>query len=172
MNSLREKFYLASGYAAGFCIALIMVVILAQIVGRLLGFIIPSAEDVSGWALAASTFFGLAYTFHNGGHIRVTLVIQKWSARPRFWQELVVLIFGFGLACYMTFYGWHMVWESYIFEEVSHGYIPIPIWIPQVPVALGMTALNIAILDDLVAVIRKRTPSYQQHEDEINLEEV
>ena len=127
---------------------------------------------MSGWALAASTFFGLAYTFHNGGHIRVTLVIQKWSARPRFWQELVVLIFGFGLACYMTFYGWHMVWESYIFEEVSHGYIPIPIWIPQVPVALGMTALNIAILDDLVAVIRKRTPSYQQHEDEINLEEV
>lgn len=51
MNSLREKFYLASGYAAGFCIALIMVVILAQIVGRLFGFIIPSAEDVSGWAL-------------------------------------------------------------------------------------------------------------------------
>ena len=88
MNSLREKFYLASGYAAGFCIALIMVVILAQIVGRLFGFIIPSAEDVSGWALAASTFFGLAYTFHNGGHIRVTLVIQKWSARPRCWYEL------------------------------------------------------------------------------------
>jgi len=35
-----------------------------------------------------------------------------------------------------------------------------------------MTALNIAILDDLVAVIRKRTPSYQQHEDELNLEDV
>ena len=72
----------------------------------------------------------------------------------------------------MTFYCWHMVWESYIFEEVSHGYIPVPIWIPQVPVALGMIALNIAILDDLVAVIRKRTPSYQQHEDELNLEDV
>ncbi|MCM0612897.1 TRAP transporter small permease [Marinobacter sediminum] len=172
MSSLRDKFYLASGYAAGFCIALIMVVILMQIVGRIFGFIIPSAENVSGYALAASTFFGLAYTFHEGGHIRVTLVIQKWSGRTRFFQELAVLIFGFGLACYMTYYCWNMVWESYIFEEVSHGYIPIPLWIPQIPVGLGMLALNIAILDDLVAVLGKGTPSYQQHENEINLEEV
>lgn len=59
MSTLRDKFYLASGYAAGFCIALIMVVILVQIVGRLFGFIIPSAENVSGYALAASTFSGL-----------------------------------------------------------------------------------------------------------------
>ncbi|MEA1081140.1 TRAP transporter small permease [Marinobacter qingdaonensis] len=172
MSSFRDKFYMASGYAAGFCIALIMVIILMQIVGRIFGFIVPSAEDVSGYALAASTFFGLAYTFHEGGHIRVTLVIQKWGPKARFIQELAVLIFGLGLACYMTFYCWHMVYESYIFEEVSHGYIPIPIWIPQIPVGLGMTALAIALLDDLVAVLRQRTPSYQQHESDINLEEI
>lgn len=172
MSALRERFYLASGYASGFCIALIMTIILAQIIGRIFGFIIPSAEDVSGWALAAATFFGLAYTFHEGGHIRVTLVIQKWSPKARFIQELAVLIFGFGLACFMTFYCWHMVWESYIFEEVSHGYIPVPIWIPQIPVGLGTLALNIAILDDLIRVIRKQPPSYQQHEDDINLEEI
>jgi TRAP-type C4-dicarboxylate transport system permease small subunit len=172
MSTLRDKFYLASGYAAGFCIALIMVVILVQIVGRLFGFIIPSAENVSGYALAASTFFGLAYTFHEGGHIRVTLVIQKWSPRARFAQELAVLILGLGLACFMTFYCWHMVWESYVFEEVSHGYIPIPIWIPQIPVGLGTLALTIAILDDLIAVLRKRVPSYQQHESDVNLEDI
>ncbi|WP_166263489.1 TRAP transporter small permease [Marinobacter caseinilyticus] len=172
MTSFRDKFYLASGYAAGFCIALIMVIILVQIVGRLFGFIVPSAENVSGYALAASTFFGLAYTFREGGHIRVTLVIQNWSAKARFVQELAVLLLGLGLASYMTFYCWHMVYESYIFEEVSHGYIPIPIWIPQIPVGLGMLAFNIAILDDLIAVLRKRTPSYQSHENELNLEEV
>lgn len=172
MSTLRDKFYLASGYAAGFCITLIMVVILVQIVGRLFGFIVPSAENVSGYALAASTFFGLAYTFREGGHIRVSLVIQKLPPRARFIQELAVLIFGLGLTCFMTFYCWHMVWESYVFEEVSHGYIPIPLWIPQIPVALGMLALTLAILDDLVAVLRKRLPSYQRHENDINLEEI
>lgn len=172
MNTLREKFYQLSGYSAGVCVVMIMIIILAQVIGRLLGFIIPSAEDVSGYALAASTFFGLAYTLHNGGHVRVTLVIQKFSGRARQVQELIVLIFSFGLACFMTFYCFQMVWESYVFEEVSHGYIPIPIWIPQSSVAIGLLALNIALLDSLIAVIRKQKPAYQHQEDESSLEEL
>ncbi|WP_207060778.1 TRAP transporter small permease [Motiliproteus sp. SC1-56] len=172
MKSFRDKLYLASGYASGLCIVLIMLIILAQIVGRLFGFIVPSAEDFSGWALAAATFFGLAYTFREGGHIRVTLVIQSWSKRARFYQEAVVLLLALGLACFMTYYCWHMVWESYIFEEVSHGYLPIPLWMPQVPVGIGALAFNIAVLDDLVTLLLGRTPSYAPHEGELNLEEV
>ncbi|UTW14212.1 TRAP transporter small permease [Marinobacterium rhizophilum] len=172
MHSLREKLYLTSGYLAGFCLVAIMLIILAQIVGRLLGFIVPSAEDFSGYALAAATFFGLAYTFHEGGHIRVTLVIQRCSPRARYLQELLVLLFALLLVGYMTWYCIYMVWESYVFEEVSYGYIPVPLWIPQVPLALGMLALNLAILDSLVCVVKGRVPAYQTHENELSLEEI
>nr|WP_067298893.1 TRAP transporter small permease [Marinobacterium profundum] len=172
MHSLREKLYLASGYLAGFCLVAIMLIILAQIVGRLLGFIVPSAEDFSGYALAGATFLGLAYTFHEGGHIRVTLLIQRCSPRMRFLQEFLVLLFALGLVSYMTWYCIYMVWESYVFEEVSYGYIPVPIWIPQIPLALGILALNLAILDSLVCVVKGRVPAYQTHENELNLEEV
>lgn len=172
MRSLLDKLYLASGYLSGLCIVLITLIITAQIVGRLFGFIVPSAEDFSGYALAAATFFGLAYTFRQGGHIRVTLVIQRWTRRSRYIQELLVLIFGLLLVSFMSFYSVHMVWESYVFEEVSSGYIAVPIWMPQVPVALGVLMLNIAILDDVVAVLRRHSPSYKTHEGEIHLEEV
>ncbi|MBV1789705.1 TRAP transporter small permease [Marinobacterium sp. D7] len=172
MKSLRDKFYLTSGYLSGLCIILIMLIILAQIVGRFFGFIVPSAEDFSGYALAAATFFGLAYTFREGGHIRVILVIQNWPPRLRYLQELSVLLLAFALVSFMTFYCGHMVWESYIFEEVSYGYVPIPLWMPQVPLALGMFAFNLALLDDLIRMLRGRTPSYRTHEDELNLEEV
>lgn len=171
-TTLRDKFYMASGYGAGFCIVLIMLIILAQIVGRIFGFIVPSAEDFSGYALAASTFFGLAYTFRTGGHIRVTLLIQRLPTGSIRFQETFVLLIGLALSCFMTYYCWHLVWESYVFEEVSYGYIPIPIWMPQVPLGLGSTALTIAILDDLITVLKGETPSYKQHEDELNLEEV
>lgn len=172
MNSFRDKLYLTSGYLSGFCILLIMLIILAQIVGRFFGFIVPSAEDFSGYSLAAATFFGLAYTFREGGHIRVTLVIQRLSGKTRHYQELTILVLGLGLATFMSWYCIFMVWESYVFEEVSYGYIPIPLWIPQVPVALGMLALNLAILDELIIVIRGNKPSYADHDDEINLEEI
>jgi TRAP-type C4-dicarboxylate transport system permease small subunit len=172
MRTLLEKLYLLSGYLSGFCIVLITAIITAQIVGRIFGFIIPSAEDFSGYALAAATFFGLAYTFRTGSHIRVTLVIQNWNKGTRYFQELLVLIFALLLVSFMSFYSVHMVWESYIFEEVSSGYVAVPIWMPQVPVALGMLMFNIAILDDVVAVLRKRTPSYKTHEAELHLEEI
>ena len=172
MRSLLNKLYLASGYLSGFCIVLITLIITAQIVGRMFGFIVPSAEDFSGYALAAATFFGLAYTFREGGHIRVTLVIQKWRAGPRLIQELLVLFMALLLVSFMSFYSIHMVWESYIFEEVSSGYVSIPIWMPQVPVAIGIVMLNIAILDDLITLLRGKDPSYKVHEGELNLEEV
>ncbi len=172
MRSLLDKLYLASGYLSAFCIILITLIITAQIVGRLFGFIVPSAEDFSGYALAASTFFGLAYTFRQGGHIRVTLVVQHWTRGARYIQELMVLILGLLLVSFMSFYAVYMVWESYIFEEVSSGYIAVPIWMPQVPVALGILILNIAILDDLIAVLRRHSPSYKTHEGEIHLEEI
>jgi len=165
MRSLLNKLYLASGYLSGGCIVLITLIITAQIVARLFGFIVPSAEDFSGYALAAATF-------REGGHIRVTLVIQNWRKGSRYYQELLVLLLALTLVSFMSFYAVHMVWESYIFEEVSSGYVSVPIWLPQVPVALGILMLNIAIVDDVIALLRRQSPSYQVQENELQLEDV
>ncbi len=172
MSALKENLYLTSGYLSGACIVAIMVLILAQIVGRFFGFIIPSAEDFAGYALAASIFFGLAYTFREGGHIRVTLAIQRLPRHWRRLQELSVLLFGLVLSGFMTWYCWFMVWESYVFEEMTHGYIAMPLWAPQVPLGIGATALSLAVLDALIAVLKGGLPDYIGAEDEINLEEV
>lgn len=172
MRTFLDRLYRLSGYLSGLCILLITLLILAQIVGRLLGFIVPSVEDFSGYCLAAATFFGLAYTLHEGGHIRVTLVIRRLSPGLRRWQEGAILLLAIALAIFMTWYAFYMVWESYVFEEVSYGYIPVPIWIPQLPVGLGLLLLTIALLDDFVCLIRHRQTSYLNHEDELNLEEI
>lgn len=111
-------------------------------------------------------FFGLAYAFREGGHIRVTLVIQRLPERVQHYQETFILIFAFLLVTFMSFYCAHMVWESYDFEEVTHGYIPIPLWIPQVPVALGMFGLNLAVLDNLILTLKGQAPTYKAHEGE------
>lgn len=171
MKITKDKLYLASGIASGVCIILIMLIILAQIIGRIFGFIVPSAEDFSGYCLAAATFLGLAYTFKTGGHIRVTLLTQRLPDRVATGLDKVVLLAALGLTTFMSFYSIHLIWESYIFEDVSYGYIPVPLWIPQLPVGIGCLALNLAVLDDFIRVLRGYTPSYKAHEDEINMEE-
>ncbi|MBJ7536113.1 TRAP transporter small permease [Marinomonas transparens] len=172
MSQLKEKLYLCSGLLSGLCIVIITLLLLAQIIGRFIGFIVPSAEDFAGYALAASTFLGLAYTFREGGHIRVTLLIQRLSPLPRQIQEGVILALSFALLCFLSYSCIYMVYESYIYNEVSYGYIPVPLWIPQVPVAVGMIALNLAVLDALIMALRGKQPTYSTLEDELSLEEI
>lgn len=170
MRNVLNNLYLVSGYLSGLCIFLIMTLIMSQVIGRLFGFIVPSVEDFSGYSLAAATFLGLAYTFHEGGHIRVNLAIKFLSPKARKIQEFAILVAAVLLCGFMSYYTIHLVWESYVFEEVSYGYIPIPIWMPQVPVALGVVMLNIAIIDALWSLVTGNNPSYMSHEDELDLE--
>lgn len=171
MNNFKDSCYRMSGWLSGICIVAITLLLLAQIVGRMFGFIVPSAEDFAGFALAASTFFGLAYTFHEGGHIRVTLVIQRLSVGRRKVQEALILTLALALTAFVAYASCYMVYESYVYEEVSYGYVPVPLWIPQLPVALGSVALVLAVLDAWISALRGKNPNYMQHEDELSFEE-
>ena len=71
MRRLLDRLYLAGGVIAGICLVLMALLILAQIVARWFGVIVPSTEDFSGFLLAAASFLALAYTLRSGGHISV-----------------------------------------------------------------------------------------------------
>jgi ABC-type spermidine/putrescine transport system permease subunit II len=58
------------------------------------------------------------------------------------------------------------VYESWKFNEVAQGLIKVPIWIPQIGFAVGVAIFFVAIVDELVAVLRRQTPAYQLAEDE------
>ena len=52
------------------------------------------------------------------------------------------------------------VHESYAFNDIANGMIAMPLWIPQLSFAAGAILLLVAVVDDLVTVIRGATPSY------------
>jgi len=165
MRSKLDKVYNGAGIAAGACIVFITLMVLAQIAGRWIGIIIPSTEDFSGYLLAAASFLALAYTFRHGGHIRVTLLVHRLSSsfqRKLTYAALFVfaLIVGYGAyhLCYLVYESWH-------FAELSQGYIAIPLWIPQLPMAFGAVLFFIALMDDIVGSLQGHTPSFVELED-------
>lgn len=164
MRRLLDKLYLASGLAAGTCLSVMALLILTQIVARWFGVIIPSTEDFSGFLLAATSFLALAYTLRSGGHIRVNLFIGHLQGPVRTFIEGSVLVVGLALIGYAAWFTTLLAVESYQFEELSQGYIPVPLWIPQVPMALGLLILSIALLDELILLLRGETPHYLKHD--------
>ena len=74
-----NKFYRLSGYIAATFLILVAVFILIGIASRIFGFYIRGLAEYSGYCMAAASFFALAYTFVEGGHIRITLFLEKLS---------------------------------------------------------------------------------------------
>lgn len=164
MRRLLDGLYLASGVAAaGFLMALPLA-ILAQVVGRKMGMTVDTTE-LSGFFMAASTFLGLAYTFREGGHIRIALLIGRMTGARRKVMELWCCLASAALVGYLAFNAILFAMDSLEFNDISPGLMAIPFWIPQSGMAAGLVILTIALLDAAWAVARDRVAGYERNED-------
>jgi TRAP-type C4-dicarboxylate transport system permease small subunit len=82
-----DGLYRMSGWLAAACLLALALVVLAQIGGRLIGVMVPSATQIAGFLLAATIFLALAYTLAEGEHIRVMVVLEHLGPRARFWLD-------------------------------------------------------------------------------------
>ena len=160
-----DRLYDGSGIAAAICLAGICVLMLAQSFAREAGILIRGADDISAWLCAASAFLALAHTFRKGELIRVGLWVERLGVAARRRVEIMSLIMAALCTGYMTWAIARFVFESWKFSEVAQGLIKIPIWIPQLSLVLGTLIFLIAVLDELVAVLRGDKPSYQLAEE-------
>ncbi|NIA68585.1 TRAP transporter small permease [Pelagibius litoralis] len=147
-----DGLYLAGGVLAGLFLISIAVLVLLSIVSRLLGIFVPGLSEYAGYAMASSSFLALAYTFGRGGHIRVNLVLTKFSGTKRRVAELWCLAAGSFLAGYLAWFSVKMVRVSHMLGDISEGSDAIPLWIPQIGMAAGAVLLAVALIDRLISV--------------------
>ena len=163
---LLNALYQLSGAAAACCLAGICVVMLAQVAGREAGVLLRGADDITAWLCAASAFFALAHTFRRGELVRMMLVADWLQPRKRARLEIFALAIAALFAGFMLWSVSRFVYESWQFNEMAQGLLRIPIWIPQLSFVIGVWIFFIAVLDDLLAVLRGRPPAYRVAEDE------
>ena len=145
INYYLENIYKFSGYVAAIFLILIAIFILLGICSRIFGFYIRGLSEYSGYCMAAATFFALAYTFGEGGHIRITLFIEKLNKKFRKIFEIWCLLVASIFSGYLSFYFIKILIISYKFKERSEGADEILIWIPQLPLGIGSTILFVCI---------------------------
>ena len=148
-----DLLYDGAGVLAAVFLALILVIVVAQIVFRLLDIALPGATDYAGYCMAAASFLGLAHTFRRGGHIRVELILQGFSGARRRIAEVVALLIASGLAWFFCLYAIKAVRVSRLIHDISQGQDATPLWIPQLAMAAGTLIFAIAMTDRLFSVL-------------------
>jgi TRAP-type C4-dicarboxylate transport system permease small subunit len=110
--------------------------------------------------MAGSIFFALAHTLRTGGHIRVNLLLIRLPVRVRHFIEIWCLGVAIILSGMFAVFSAKMVIDSYMFNDVSTGMVPVPLWIPQLTMPLGAALFVVALLHEFVLVLRGEEPGY------------
>ena len=138
INNFLKFIYKTSGYIAAIFLVLVAVFILIGISSRIFGFYIRGLSEYSGYSMAASSFFALAYTFYEKAHIRITLFLEKLNSSRKKIVEIWCLSIASFFSGFMAFYFIKMTIISINFEERSEGADEILIWISSISCCYGI----------------------------------
>ena len=155
-----DAVYLAAAVLGAVCVAFICVLMVFQSLGREFGMNTGATNDIVSWLCAAAAFFTMAHAFKHGDFVRVTLVLEKVSAKTRRVMELVSLAIALVAVAYLAWWACRFTYQSYEFNELAQGLLPLPIWIPQMSFALGSVLLLVAVLDEFIIVARGGVPTF------------
>ncbi|RDB43051.1 TRAP transporter small permease [Halomonas sp. DQ26W] len=161
-----DRLYRLGAWGAAFCMILICTLVATQVTFRLLdamlvligirrlGLSITGVSEIASYLLVGATFLGLAYTFVHHAHIRVTLLITRLPSSTRVWFEVFCLLVALTLSLLLGYGLVGLALESRHFNDVSSGFLAIPLWIPQSVLAIGVALLCLALLEALLFALR------------------
>ena len=166
MRRLLDSLYAAAGALAALCVLAIFVLMITGSIGRELGWRVGIVNDLVAWLCAAAAFLAMAQAFRNGDFVRVTLLLERLSPRVRRVFETVSLAIAALAKGYLGFWAARFTYESWQFNDMPTGLLVVPLWIPQLSFVVGSALFFIAVVDELVQVLRGNKPTYVRRVEE------
>jgi len=154
VNFVEKLTDIFSGHLQAAIIFLLMVLLLLEVLTRyILRSPLSIADEMGGYLLVSITFMGLAYTWKEKGHVRVTLVFSRLPekiARPiRFATLILATAFTLPVikAC------WDLLADSLLFESRSGSWLRTPLVYPQTILLIGAVLLFLQLLAEIVKAV-------------------
>jgi TRAP-type C4-dicarboxylate transport system permease small subunit len=126
--AILNRVYLVAGILGATFLVAILVLIVIQMVARWTSVAVPGTTEFAGYAMAATSFFSLAYALTRGSHIRVSVFLNM-NAWTRFWLDLLALWVAALIATYFARYAIKTNIFSRILNDRTQGQDMVPEWV-------------------------------------------
>ncbi len=123
-----DRLYLASGVLASVFMVTILLLIIGQMIARWSSLTFPGSTEYAGYAMAATSFFALAYTLTQGGHIRVSILLNL-NDHTRFWLDALAMLIAAVTATYFARYAIKTNIMSEMLNDRTQGQDFVPEWL-------------------------------------------
>lgn len=125
----RVNEYLA--LAAGLLLLFSVCVTLYDVIARHFGASLGGTDELSGYAMAVSTSWGVSYALTALAHVRIDLLREKGGAMVRAWFDAVSILSLAGVAVTVAYRAWPVLAQSISNNSKANTTLETPLWIPQ-----------------------------------------
>ncbi len=155
-NSLIEGIASAGGYLSGWLVPIMMILVVVEVFMRyVMQRPLMVADEFSAYMLVALSFIGLAYTWRQGGHVRITILVSRMSWKTANWVRLGALICVFAFMIAMDQSAYKMVRYALQMNMKSSTFLMVPLFWPQLTVFAGFVLLTLVVGVDIVQAVLK-----------------
>lgn len=115
--------------------------------------------EVSTYLFLYVIFLGAAYTLQQGGHIRVTFLLNPLSAPVKRVVNLITAIFGIVFTAVLLWEAWIMTWTGFTEKWTSPTMLNAPYAYIHVAIVIGAILLLITFICTMIIQFRAEPSS-------------
>jgi TRAP-type C4-dicarboxylate transport system permease small subunit len=144
------------GYFSGWLVPLMMILIAVEVFMRyVLHQPLVVADEFSAYMLVALSYLGLAYTWRQGGHVRISILVSRFPSRVSSWVRLIALIMVLIFLIGLDQAGYKMIMYALKINLRSSTWLTIPLFWPQLTVFIGFILLTLLLVAEIARTIVK-----------------
>jgi len=127
LRKLNDRIAIAVGIGLLGCVLLTLVEIVARRFGGSLG----GVDEISGYAMAVTTSWGVSYALTEQAHVRIDLLRQRLVSFGRAVFDMISLGCLAATAIIIAWRGWDVVAKTLSTGARANTPLETPLWIPQ-----------------------------------------
>lgn len=116
---------------AGGLLLVSVLITLFDIIGRQVGHSLGGTDELSGYAMAIATSWGMSYTLTSLSHVRIDLLRAKCKSVWRSLLDAIAMLALAGTAVIIAYRVWPVLEKSIANNSTANTTLETPLWIPQ-----------------------------------------
>lgn len=117
--------------AAGILLLVSVVVTLYDIVARAFNMSLGGTDELSGYAMAIATSWGIGYALTSMAHVRIDLLRARCASRGQALFDAIAILSLAGVAMVVAYRVWPVLAKTIKFNSTANSTLETPLWIPQ-----------------------------------------
>ena len=117
--------------AAGILLLVSVVVTLFDIIARPFELSIGGTDELSGYAMAITTSWGISYALTSMSHVRIDLLRARCKTRGQALFDAIAILALAGSALVIAYRAWPVLAKTIKNGSTANTTLETPLWIPQ-----------------------------------------